>query len=151
MLQRNTSYIASLRTYLRSLTPVLYFCLIISLAWHDSGFTSSVNATSAPTIVAGHLGDYSDLAVNQGTASRRLPALLASAPKLPSGSRLRLESQDDDLPPIQPCWTVAGDPFCLPSLRIDPIAWDSEKTPSFLLPSAYGLVPFANPPPFFLA
>lgn len=155
MLKRNTASISSLRPSLRTLTPFLYFCLILSLTWHDFSFSSSIhiaptNIASTPTIVAGHLGDSSETAVNKGNASRRLPPLLTSVPKLPSGPRLRLENQDDDLPTIHFSWVVASNALCLPSLRIDPIVWDS-GTPSFLLASAYGLVPFAIPPPFRIA
>lgn len=147
MFQRNTVYTSSLRACLRPLSLFLYFCLVVSLIWYESSFSPSVNFTSTPTIVAGHFGKHAKSSVNQGSASRRLPSLLAPAPKLPSSTRLRPENRNNDLPPLQICGALAGDTLCLSSLRIDPVAWES-RTPSFLLPSSHGLVPFAIPPPF---
>lgn len=147
MLQRYTSYTSRLRTWLRPLTPFLYLCLILSLTWYESSFTPFTSSTPAPTTIAWHSGDYGGAAVRQGSASHRLPSLLSSAPKLPSSARLRTENRGNDLPPAQLCWAITADTLCLSPLRIDPVVWDS-GTPSFLLPSAYGLVPFAIPPPF---
>ncbi|MDL2272616.1 hypothetical protein LJC23_06255 [Desulfovibrio sp. OttesenSCG-928-I05] len=150
MLQRNIISISRLRTRFRPLTPFLYFFLIVSLTWYESAFSPAPHSFSSSATVAEHSDDDSTTAVNQGSASRRLPSVLTPGPKLPSGSKLRPDNRDDELPPIQLCWAIAGEPFNLPSLRIEPVVWDS-GTPSFLLPSAYGLVPFAIPPPSGLA
>ena len=150
MHQRKTIDMPSLRTCLRSLTLFLYVCLAGSLTWYEASFCLSASITPAQTAVLGHLGDSDSSAVKQGSASRRLPSLLTSAPKLQSATRLRPENRDDDLPPIRLCRAVASEALCLPSLRTDPVAWD-RGTPPFLLPSAYGLVPFAIPRPFRLA
>lgn len=150
MFQRHAPYFSRVRACLRPLTPFLYICLILSLTWYESSFSPSADITPTPTVTAGHSGDYGGFALRQGTASPRLPSLLTSAPKLPPSTRLRPENRDNDLPSAQPCWSVAGDPLRISSLRIDPVVWDS-GTPSFLLPSSYGLVPFAIPPPSSLA
>ena len=150
MVQQNSLYICRLRACLRFLTPFLYVCLILSLTWYETSFSTSIGVTSAPAAAIGHADSYNGATVSQGKASHRLPSVLTPALKLPSSTRLRPENRDDDLSPSQSCWAVAGDPPCLSALRIDPVAWDS-RTPSFLLPSAYGLVPFALPPPFRLA
>ena len=149
MLQRKTPYIFSLRTCLRLLTPFLYFCLVLSLTWYESSCSTSTSITATPTAVAGHFNVHAGVAVSQGKAAHRLPSLLAPAPKLPSSTRLRPENRDEDSPLFQPRWGVVSETACLFSLDIDPVAWES-RTPSFLLPSAYGLIPFAIPPPFRL-
>ena len=146
MFQRNTAYIPRLRSCLRLLTPFLYLCLIISLTWYEANFSAPMHSAAMPPAVTGHLSVHSGFTLSQKKASHRLPSLLASAPKLPSGTRLRPENRDDEPIPLQLSWDVASARPCLSPPRIDPVAWDS-GTPSFLLPSAYGLVPFAIPPP----
>lgn len=150
MPQRNTLYIQRLRSCLRLLTPVLYFCLIVSVTWYESSFSTSTRTTATLTAVAGHHDVDNGFELSQENASRRLPSLLAPVAKLPLSARQRPENQNNNLSPLQPCWAVVvSDTPRLFSLRIDPVAWES-RPPSFLLPSAYGLVPFAIPPPFCL-
>ncbi|SBW04095.1 exported hypothetical protein [uncultured delta proteobacterium] len=151
MSQRKIVYLSRLRTCLRLLTPFLYSCLILSLTWYESSPNLSTSITATPTAVAKHLDVHAGFAVSQGKTSRHLPSLLAPVTKLPSSARLRPENRDNgNEPPLfQPYWAIASDTPYRSSRRIDPIAWES-RTPSFLLPSAYGLVPFAIPPPVCL-
>ena len=140
---RNTAYISRFRSCSRLQTLLLYFCLILSLTWYESGFSAPT-----PAVIAGPFKKV-DISALGRAYPYRLPSLLAAAPKLSSLTRIRPENRDDELPPIQPLpreGFVNATP-CLPSLRIDPVAWNS-RTPSFLLPSSYGLVPFSIPPPF---
>ncbi|CAK7006800.1 MAG: hypothetical protein DELT_00272 [Desulfovibrio sp.] len=148
MFQRNTSYFSSFRSRSRLRTLFLYFCLVISVTWYEPGFKPSTAFTPQPTVVAERLSKHNKFALIRLNATHRLPSLLASAPRPSPGTRLRPENPDGDFPPLQlfPCWAIVDNTPCLPSLRIDPIMWES-RTPSFLLPSAYGLVPFAIPPP----
>ncbi|MDR2726419.1 MAG: hypothetical protein LBC10_00320, partial [Deltaproteobacteria bacterium] len=83
-------------------------------------------------------------------APHRLPALLPQTLSL-TPSLGCSESRHNDDPSYQSSqgWSIAGDTPRLLFLRIDPVSRDI-RTPSFLLPSAYGLVSFATPPPFCL-
>ena len=154
MLQLNTPYPPSLRAPLRFQALFLFFSLIILLlTCHEFGFGPPQHVVSTPTNVVGCLGDYDRSAINKDYAAHHLPAVLRPAFNLSSCKGLRRSgNRSDDYPPIQPhlSWAVVSSVPRLPSLRIDPIAWDS-RTPSFLLPSAYGLVTFAIPPPLCLA
>ncbi len=150
MFQRHAPYISRLPARSRSVTSFLYICLILSLTWYESSLSPSADITAAPASIAGYSSGYGGFALKQGAASSRLPSLLTSAPKLPPSMRLRPENRDNDPPSAQFCWAAAEDSLRLSSLRIDPAVWDSGP-PSFLLPSAYGLVRFSIPPPSSLA
>jgi hypothetical protein len=153
MFQRIATCPFSLRDGVRLPTWLLCICLIVPLAWHEAGFGAPARLAGAPTLsslsallVAGHPGGHGPV-VRQKVAPPHLPALVpASNPA--TGTGLRSGSRDDDPAFAQSPmpWGGAGAALRLPSLRIDPVAWDS-GTPSFLLPSAHGLVLFAIPPP----
>ena len=148
MFQRFVTRTLSPRAGLRAQVIVLCFCLIMPLASHGSGFGVVAHFAFAHEVVAGYSGDHGKSALHRGFASHRLPALLTPAPNLASILVLRSGSRSDDFTDTQfPLpWTAVDDVPCFPSLRIDPITWDM-GTPSFLLPSAYGLVRFSIPPP----
>lgn len=146
MLQRKPTYISSMRARLRLLTPFLCFCLIFSLTWYESSLCRSINITFKAAAVAGRPDVYSKFTPSRVRPSHRLPSLLATAPQLPSVTRMRPENRATGLLPVHFWWAVASGTSCPSFLRIDPVAWRS-RTPSFLLPSSYGLVPFAIPPP----
>jgi hypothetical protein len=118
MLRRKVSCISCFRACSDRLDLFLYFCLILSLTWYESG--SNILTSTG---VARYLNTYTGFAVSQDDASHRQPSLLCPTPKLQSGTRLRPENRDDDLPSIQPlpCRVVASDSSCLPSPRIDPV------------------------------
>ena len=154
MFQRIATCTPSLRAGLRLQTLVLCICLIAPLTWRESGFDPAAglrSPPSAPSAVAGYLGGQDNSVVRRNFAPPHLPASLTPAPGLALNPGLRSGSRDGDSPPaksFQPR-AVAGYAPGLFSPRIDPVAWDS-GTPSFLLPSAHGLVSFAMPPPLCL-
>lgn len=148
MSQRIATCTSSLRVSSRVQTLFLCICLLIPLAWYESDFSVAARLASASTAVSEDCDGQSKPAVHKNCASHRLLASLIPAPSLAQSSGLYPENRDDDpsVTQFSSLWTIVDKIPHLPSLRIDPIAWDN-KTPSFLLPSAHGLVSFAIPPP----
>lgn len=151
MLQRFSVYTQNLlylRTILRVQTLILCVCLLAPLALYEPGFGASSSA--AGTVLAGPSSHGGGAAVRLDFLAHRLPLSLTQAPSLTPVTGLRSGVRDDfSADSSLSDWAAAIASLCLPSLRIDPIAWDS-RTPSFLLPSAHGLVSFAIPPPLYL-
>jgi hypothetical protein len=147
MFQRIATCPLSLRAGLRVQTWLLCVCLIVPLAWHESGFSASVSDLPAHALFVADYPGGQGADVRRESAPQHLPVLVPAS-NLASGTGLRSGNRDDDPASAHASspWTALGAVFRLSSLRIDPVAWDS-GTPSFLLPSAYGLVLFALPPP----
>ncbi|MDL2285456.1 hypothetical protein LJB93_01780 [Desulfovibrio sp. OttesenSCG-928-F07] len=149
MLKQTTLFISGLRTCLQVLILLLCFCMAASPAWLNAGASHNANSTVISTFVVEQLNEHNGPAIKQGKASRQLPSLRSSTPKLQPATRIRHENRDNGFIPAQLSWALTSTTVCLPALRIVPVVW-GRGTPPFLLPFAYGLIPFAIPPPFLL-
>ncbi len=129
-----------LRAATRFAVLVLCLNLILPLAWK-----ADCNAAAGSEVITQR--DGARPALGRKTFSGFMPATLSEAPSVSPRTglgrqALRTSPPDDS----KQLWAALSPAQQLPSLRILPL--DGEiVVPSFLMPSEYGLISFALPPP----